>query len=173
MDLEGGYAKDGKIPWKCSDDLKRFKKTTTGNVCIMGRRTYLDMVEMMEARKIDVNTLDDILPGRKSFVLSRNPNFKAPGATVVPSIRQAWQSLEERDTREVFILGGERVFTEALAWTTKIYMNIIKDTFDCDKFFPVSAINKDYTIRAGEETDDLYQVVYNKRPKLRYQRQAF
>lgn len=135
-----------------------------GNVCIMGRKTYTDMVDMMKARNINVDTLEDILPGRQSFVLSRNPKFKAVGATVVPSIRVAWQSLEANDTREVFILGGERVFTEALAWTTKIYMTIIKDTFECDKFFPIHIINSDCTLSAGEETDELYQVIYNKRP---------
>jgi len=127
------------------------------------------MVEMMEARNIDVSTLENILPNRQSFVLSRNPNFKAPGATVVPSIRKAWQSLDEKDTREVFVLGGERVFTEALAWTTTIYMNIIKDTYDCDKFFPISTINKDFVLCAGEDTDELYQVIYSKKPQVRRQ----
>lgn len=134
----------------------------------MGRHTYTDMVTMMEDRNIDVSTLTDILPNRQSFVLTSNPNFKAPGATVVTSIRNAWQSLDERDTREMFVLGGERVFTEALAWTSKIYMNIIKDTFRCDKFFPITTINKDYIITKGEETNELYQIVYSKRlPKQR------
>lgn len=133
----------------------------------MGRHTYTDMVAMMKARNIDTATMSDILPGRQSFVLSKNPSFRAPGATVVPSIRKAWQSLPSRDTREVFILGGEMVFTEALAWTTNIYMNIIKQECDCDKFFPIATINTKYTIINGEETPELYQIRYTKRPRRR------
>lgn len=166
VDQCGGFTKDGKIPWKCSEDLKKFKQITTGNVCIMGRKTYEDMVEMMKARDIDVESLDNILPDRQSFVLTSNQDYKAPGATVVPNIRKAWQSLDEEDTREIFILGGYRVFIEALAFTTKIYMNIMRETYDCDKFFPVIAINKDYIATTGEAMEELDHIVYSKKPAM-------
>lgn len=132
----------------------------------MGRHTYEDMVEMMKARKTDVDSIENILPDRQSFVLSRNPNYKAPGATVVPSIRAAWQSLEEKDSREIFVLGGYRIFIEALAFTTKIYMNIMRKTYDCDKFFPINTINRNYIAASGEQMEELDHVVYHKRPMV-------
>ena len=50
VDEDGGFGKDGKIPWHYSEDLKHFKEVTTGHVCIMGRKTYEDMLEMRKAR---------------------------------------------------------------------------------------------------------------------------
>jgi len=173
LDQDGGFAKDGKIPWNCSEDLKKFKEITTGNICIMGRRTYEDMFEMMKARNIDVGNIENILPNRTSFVLSSNPNFEAPGATVVPNIRKAWQSLTEEDTREIFILGGYHVFIEALAFTTKIYANIMRKTYDCDKFFPIDIINKDYIVATGEQLEELDHLVYHKRPPITFRHRPF
>lgn len=165
VDEAGGFGKDGKIPWHVPEDFKHFQEVTKGNVCIMGRRTYEDMLEMRQSRdakKPNAGVINEILPGRESFVVTRNSDFNAPGATVVNSIRDAIHSLDEADTREVFILGGYRMFVEALTWVNVIHMTIIKGVFDCDRFFPIQSL-KAFDIVGGEETDKLRFVTYKRR----------
>jgi len=163
VDQEGGFGKDGKIPWYFTEDLKHFKKTTKNSVCIMGRKTYEDMLEMVNKRSDEPLERDKspILKGRESYVVTSNKDFEAPGATVVHNIRAAIQSLAEADKREVFVIGGERMYIEALAYTNTIYMSIVKEkSYDCDRFFPIQVINKKFKQVDGSENDDLMFVKY-------------
>jgi dihydrofolate reductase len=178
VDEDGGFGKNGKIPWNFSEDLKHFKEITDGNVCIMGRKTYEDMYNMYVERKkisakkdkskdeqkeIDIIEPSEILPNRTSFVVTSNPGYKAPGATVVKNIRGAVESLKEDDSREIFVLGGFRMFIEALSWTDTIYMTVIKNKrYDCDKKFPVDILNKNYKIVDTKQTDELYFLTYKR-----------
>jgi len=119
VDTEGGFGKDGKIPWFFPEDLKHFQRTTTPGVCIMGRRTYTDMFEMIQSKREDPEAQinDPILKGRESFVVTSNPDFEAHGATAVKGIHQAIQCLKIGDDRPIFVIGGFRMFYEALAFT--------------------------------------------------------
>jgi len=185
VDEDGGFGKDGKIPWDIPEDLRHFKEVTSGGVCIMGRKTYEDMHAMFMDRKkpkiIDVdeevetieNTVnikqsaippDAILHGRQSFVVTSDAEYTPVGATAVQTIRGAIQQLDEQDNREIFVVGGHRMFIEALSWTTTIYLTIIKnERYQCDKKFPIEILNKEYRIVNGEETEKLYFVTYKKR----------
>lgn len=169
VDEVGGFGKKGKIPWNIPEDLKHFNKTTKGNPCVMGRRTYEDMLEMRKERdkknkkNKKKSIIKQILPGREAFVVTSNPDFTAPGATVVPGIREAVQSLDKGDRRTVFVIGGFRMFTEAWTWADTIYMTVVKGKYDCDRFFPLHALNKDFQITSGEETDKLYFATYERK----------
>lgn len=166
VDEEGGFGKDGKIPWHFPEDFKRFKETTTGHPCVMGRHTYTDMLEMRKARsKNKDQPIDEILPNRQSFVVTSDQSFTAPGATVVPGIREAVQSLDTDDNRTVFVLGGYRMFIEALTWADHIFMTVVRGVYGCDRFFPIQKINKSFTIIAGGETEDLRFITYKRLEK--------
>lgn len=165
VDKAGGFGKDGKIPWFFPEDLKHFQTTTKGGVCIMGRRTYTDMFEMIQSKRgSPLEQIDDpILKDRESYVVTSNPDLEIHGATRVAGIHQAIQCLEKEDKREVFVIGGERMYIEALAFTQTIYMTIVKgEPYGCDRFFPIQVINKKFDIVDGKETDDLYFVKYKR-----------
>ena len=168
-DIVGGFGKDGKIPWHFTEDFKRFKEVTKDSICIMGRRTYTDMLEMIVDRRIKKGekrediVIDSILPNRKCIVLSRSIT-DAEGAEVFSSLLAATQSLDADEKREVFILGGEKLYIESLPYVNRIYMTIIKgDAYDCDRFFPVKLVHEQFGITDGSETDDLYFVNYIRR----------
>jgi dihydrofolate reductase len=165
VDKEGGFGKDGKIPWFFPEDLKHFQTVTKGGVCIMGRRTYTDMFEMIQSKRKDPEgQIDDpILKDRESYVVTSNPDFEAHGATAVSGIHQAIQCLEKDDQRTVFVIGGERMYIEALAFTQTIYMTVVKGkSYGCDRFFPIQILNKKFEIVDGSETDDLYFTTYKR-----------
>lgn len=165
VDKAGGFGKNGKIPWHFPEDLKHFQKVTKNSICIMGRKTYEDMLEMVNARRDKPlkGNKTSILKGRDCYVVTSNAQMVAPGATVVHSIRAAVQCLTEADTREVFVIGGERMYIEALAYTNTIYMSVVKKkSYDCDRFFPIQVVAKKFKIAEGTETDDLYFVKYTR-----------
>ena len=164
VDSDGGFGKGGKIPWHFREDFDHFKEVTKGGICIMGRKTYEDMLAMVKAvrkKNKKKGKMKSVLFGRECYVVTSDENYKAEGATPVTSIRQACEHQDETDTREVFILGGYRMFVEGLAWTNKIYMTVVKDRFDCDVFFPVKALNK-FNIIDGRQTKELDFLTYTK-----------
>ena len=162
--------------WHFKEDFDHFREVTKGGVCIMGRKTYEDMLAMVKARKSKAiktyetvqnngvppdDAIKEILPGRECYVVTRDENYKVEGATAVRNITQAVQSLDENNNREVFILGGYRMFAEGLTWANKVYMTIVKGkSYDCDVFFPLQALKR-FKITDGKETDDLYFVTYS------------
>lgn len=131
----------------------------------MGRRTYTDMFEMIQSKRGSPQEQIDepILKDRESFVVTSNEEFEAHGATAVRGIHQAINTLAKDDDREIFIIGGERMYIEALAFTKTIYMTVVKGKpYDCDRFFPIRVLNKSFKIVDGSETDDLYFIKYER-----------
>lgn len=166
VDQLGGFGKEGRIPWNLREDIEHFKAITTGHVCAMGRRTYEELLEGRKVRDASTNTTEpitEILRGRQSYVISSNKTLTTPGATRVDSLGAVIDDMQN-DTRKLFVLGGERLFIQALSWANTIHMTIVKgEPYDCDVFFPISVVNKKFIIESGRETDRAYYVVYQRK----------
>ena len=112
----GVIGRDGDLPWRLPSDLKRFRALTLGKPVIMGRKTY--------------QSIGKPLDGRDNIVLSRQPDFRPPGVTVVAEIGEAVQLgrrlAAQRGVDEVAIIGGAEVFRAALALTQRIYLTSVK-----------------------------------------------
>ncbi|HBC96584.1 MAG TPA: dihydrofolate reductase [Clostridium sp.] len=114
--------KDNKLIWHIPDDLKRFKKLTSGKTIIMGRMTF--------------ESLPKILPNRKHIVITRNKNYFIPDsrAEVVHNIRDIikYKYLPE----EVFIIGGEKIYRQMLPYCGRMYLTQIMSSESGDTYFP-------------------------------------
>ena len=160
VDMNGCFGCNGNIPWKdepfAKEDFKHFQRITKDSVCIMGYKTFTEILEMKIARGGDPNT--PLLSNRQCFVISsRDTSHEdASGVTFVDSIRSAVESLENEDLREIFVLGGEKLFIEALAWTQHIYLSVVKSIYQGDRFFPLNYVNHFFDIVEGEQTNDLF-----------------
>jgi dihydrofolate reductase len=112
----GVIGRDGQLPWRLPSDLKRFRALTLGKPVIMGRKTYA--------------SIGKPLGGRDNIVLSRQPNFQAPGITVVASIEEAIELgrrlAAQRGVEEVSIIGGAEVFRATLPQADRIYLTLVK-----------------------------------------------
>ena len=120
-DIEGGFSKDGKIPWKSKEDMMHFKKITTGCVVILGRKTF--------------ESIGKPLPNRINIVISRNI---IEGVITCTSYSHAMTVAKEH-LIPIFIIGGLRLYQEALADIKElqsIYLTTIKSKYDCDLFIP-------------------------------------
>lgn len=117
--------KDGKLPWHISEDLKRFKRLTTGHAVLMGRKTFESIVER----------LGKPLPERRNIVLTSTqsyPNFQE--VEVFTSIDTALKALEKES--KIFVIGGERVFKATLKMADRLELTFVEGDYEGDAFFP-------------------------------------
>jgi dihydrofolate reductase len=135
-DEKGGIGIGGSLPWSIPEDLARFKELTCGATLIMGRKTYEEI-----AKKFP-NRTDHILPKRKVIVLSKNRDFQPRGAVKYETLRSAVEDARDAGERDIFVVGGERLFWEALPMTTRVFLTAVEGTYHCDKHFPVSYVTK-------------------------------
>jgi len=116
--------KSNQLLWHMPADLKFFRKTTSGHTIIMGRKTF--------------ESVGQPLPKRRNIVITRQENYQADGIEVVNSFEDALALCEnERETDEVFIVGGAQIYEQALPLADKIYLTLINHEFEeADTFFP-------------------------------------
>ena len=126
--------KDNDLIWHISEDLKRFKRITTGNCIIMGRKTF--------------ESIGKPLPNRTSIIITRNKNYKQEGCIIVNSLEEAY--LTCKDQKEVFIIGGGEIYNEAYKSANKLYLTKVHENFEGDTFFPEIQYN-DWTIELEEK----------------------
>lgn len=114
-----GY--QNKLLYHIKADMQRFRQLTTGHTVVMGRKTFESLPS-------------GALPDRRNIVLSHNIN-ELPGCEVYSSLDGALAHCGDGD--DVFIIGGESLYREALPRATKLYMTEIESTPDnADAFFP-------------------------------------
>ena len=112
--------KNGEIPWKIKGEQKQFRELTTGNVVVMGRKSYEE--------------IGHPLPGRKNIVVSKTKNFVGENLVTVTSLQEA---LTISQGKNVYISGGYGLFQEVLPFVEKMYITEIDtEVHNGDVFFP-------------------------------------
>jgi dihydrofolate reductase len=123
VDRNGAIGKGGKLPWHYSADMKFFKKTTTGNACVMGYKTWL--------------TLKKPLPNRLNIVLSRQSEIDAQDSVIVARDVEAVLSVVKDFKGDLFVIGGEQVYRSFLSYIEKWIVTEVPLTIeDADAFVP-------------------------------------
>ena len=125
--------RDGDLPWRLPDDLKRFKALTMGSPVIMGRKTW--------------ESLRRPLPGRQNVVITRQRNYAAEGCDVVGYPAAALQAT--LDAEQVMIIGGGRIYQQFLRRADRIYLTRVHATIDGDAWFP--ELDGDWSLTASEQ----------------------
>ncbi len=126
MGQNRAIGRDGNLPWRLRSDMKFFRKVTMGKPVIMGRRTF--------------ESLPRVLDGRLNIVLTRDPDFSAPGVVAVASLEaaikeaQAWAARE--GAAEIAVIGGEGVFSSVMPQAYRIYLTEVHAVPDADTWFP-------------------------------------
>ena len=122
VDEENGIGKDGNLLCHLPNDLKHFKKLTTGHTIIMGRRTYESLPK-------------GALPNRTNIVITSDNEENYPGCIVARSVDEAISLSEDKE--KVFIIGGGKIYNTTLHLANKLYLTRIHHVFDdADTFFP-------------------------------------
>ncbi|MCG8409458.1 MAG: dihydrofolate reductase [Phycisphaerales bacterium] len=93
--------RDGRLPWHLPEDLKFFKRTTTGHAIIMGRKTF--------------DSIGRPLPNRRNVVVTRNRDFgEMESLDIVHSLGEAFELCRDRGESKAFVIGGAQIYATAL-----------------------------------------------------------
>lgn len=129
--------KNGNIPWKIKGEQKQFRELTTGNVVIMGRKSYEE--------------IGHPLPNRMNIVVSTTTGYQGENLVSAKSLKEALVLAKGRD---VYISGGYGLFKEALPLVDKMYITEVDLVVeDGDTFFPEFDAG-DYEVQVGETLGD-------------------
>ena len=110
---ENGIIGDNnRLLWHISEDLRRFKRITTGHPVVMGRKTW--------------DSLGRPLPGRKNVVVTRR-ELSFDGAQTVHSLDEAYALFPPEE--EVFVIGGAQIYGEALPAADRFYLTRVHHAF--------------------------------------------
>jgi dihydrofolate reductase len=115
---------NNSLPWHISSDLKRFKELTSGNIVVMGRKTF--------------ESIGKPLPNRKNYVLTRNKNLTIDGVTLISSL----DDIIESNDAKVFIIGGGEIYSQTINKCNELIVTRIKKEITGDAYFPEIDLNK-------------------------------
>jgi len=114
--------RDNQLCWHIPEDLARFRRITAGEAVLMGRKTWESLPAAVRP-----------LPGRQNVVVSRQPDYAAPGAQVATSLEAAL-ALVERE--RVFVIGGEQLYCLAMPCADILELTEVELAPEGDAFFP-------------------------------------
>lgn len=140
-DRKLGIGKDNKLLWSQSEDLKRFKRLTSGKTVVMGRKTY--------------ESIGMTLPNRRNIVISRQ-NIDIEGVEVINS----FDSLNKDE--DIFIIGGGEIYKIFLPIVDRLYITEIDCEIEADTWFPEIDLNV-WEVESVEKhtSDEINQFDYN------------
>ena len=119
--------RDNTLPWHLPREMKHFMTATRGHPVIMGRRTF----ESMNCRP---------LPRRANIVVTRNPDYQAPGAVVVTdldgALAEAADRCREDGVDETFIIGGAELYRRGIEVADRLYVTEVDVEIEGDTYFP-------------------------------------
>lgn len=118
----GVIGSGGKLPWHLPEDLRFFKRLTTGHCIAMGRKTF--------------DSVGRPLPERTNLVISRNATLEVPGVVVVRSLEAAVEAARERGESELFVVGGGDIYALALPRADRLYLTRVDVEPPGDAHFP-------------------------------------
>lgn len=116
----GVIGRNGAIPWRIGDDLKRFKRLTTGKAVVMGRKTWDSLPKKPLADRVNI-------------VVTRQPGWRSEGAITALSLDDALAKAAR--VGDAMVIGGAEIYREALSRAQRIELTEIHRPFEGDAYF--------------------------------------
>jgi dihydrofolate reductase len=118
--------RDGALPWRLRSDMQHFRRLTLGRPVVMGRKTY--------------ESIGKPLKNRTNIVVSRDPDFSAPGVVVARSLEAALAAArddaQQRGADAIAIIGGSGIFQETMPLADRLEITTVHASPSGDTFFP-------------------------------------
>lgn len=122
----GVIGNDNQLLWKIPEDMQYFREATAGQPVIMGRKTWESLPEKFRP-----------LPGRRNIVITRQPDYAAPGAELASSLETAVARCA--DAERAFIIGGAEIYAQAMSCADTLLLTEVALNPNGDAHFPAIA----------------------------------
>ena len=149
-DLNWGIGYKGKLLQRVPEDMKFFMKMTISKVVVMGRETFESLPGMQP------------LKDRVNIVLSKNGRFDDERLIVCRSLEELFQKLESYPSDDVFVIGGESVYTQLLPYCSEVYVTRFEKTFQADRHFPNLDKDEAWTPEVLDESLNFNDLEYSR-----------
>ena len=129
-DLHYGIGKNGNLLFKIPEDLRLFKQFTTGNIVLMGRKTF-DSIGCKS------------LPDRINIVISSKKDFENVGITTFDNMETAVEySKRKFPDKDLYIIGGGQIYEQGIKYADEVILTKYNKVYeDVDIYFPVDIMD--------------------------------
>jgi dihydrofolate reductase len=152
----------GRLPWCLKSELLHFRKLTIGKPVVMGRRTYL--------------SIGRPLAGRSNIVVSRNPDFTAPGVITAGTVEAALSAARgdalRRCADEIAVIGGAEIYRQTIPMADRLVITTVHLQAAGDVRFPPIDANSwsevwctEHAAAPGDDADFTVRV-YERKPTV-------
>lgn len=148
VDNNWAIGNKGELLIRIPNDHKFFREETTGKVVVLGRKT--------------LDTFPQGLPlkNRTNIILSANPDYKVKDAVVVHNIEELLEELENYDSKDVYIIGGESIYRQMLPYCDVAHVTKIDHSYQADAFFPNLDEMPGWEVTADSEEQTYFDIAY-------------
>lgn len=148
VDKNWGIGKDNRLLVSIPADMKFFRTTTTGKVVVMGRKT------------LESFPGGQPLKNRTNIVLTRDVNYKVKDAVIVHSVEELLEELKKYDSEEVYVIGGDSVYSAMLDHCDTAYVTKIDFAYEADTWFPNLDEREDWSPAEASEEQTYFDLEY-------------
>jgi dihydrofolate reductase len=138
--------KNNALLWDIPEDMRHFRDVTTGHAVIMGQKTYV--------------SIGRPLPRRTNIIITRDTSFVAEGWIVCHSIEEALLYAQEKESEEVFVIGGASIYQQCIERAERLYLTLVDQSFDADVFFPEYEALFTCVVSERKSHDDVYSYTF-------------
>lgn len=147
-DQNWGIGLKGELLVRIPNDMKNFRKLTTGNVIVMGRKTLESFPN------------GAVLPNRVNIVLTKNQDYQAKGAVIVHSEEELMEELKNYPDKQVYVIGGESIYRQLLPYCEEAYVTKIDYAYQADRYFPNLDEMEDWELAEEGEEQTFFDIEY-------------
>ena len=148
VDENWAIGNKGGLLVQIPSDQKFFREVTTGKVVVMGRKTLATQPQGQP------------LAGRTNIILTRNKSLKIKGAILVHSIEELLETLKPYATEDIFVIGGEEVYTQMLPFCDTVHVTKIDFSYQADAHFPNLDKLSDWEITGDSDEQTYFDLAY-------------
>lgn len=159
VDNNWAIGNGNKLLVRIPEDQKFFRETTMGHVVVLGRKTLQEFPGGLP------------LKGRKNIILSRDASFTVKDAVVVHSKEELFEELQQYDSNDIFIIGGESIYNMLYEYCDTAHVTKIDYSYQADKYFPNLDKEKNWEITGDSDEHTYFDLEYyfyryeNRNPK--------
>jgi dihydrofolate reductase len=154
--ITSAIGRNNNLLFHLPEDLKRFKKITSGHAVIMGKKTLYSLP-------------GGPLPNRRNIVITDIPGETFEGCETVYSIEQAVDAV--RNEQLAFVIGGGMIYRQFYPISGKLYLTMAQKDFEADTFFPEINFNEWEEISRETHFDEKNNFSYSNIDLVRSSRQ--
>ena len=148
VDANWAIGYKNKLLVSIPDDMKFFRQTTTGKVVVMGRKTLESFPNGQP------------LKNRVNIVLTSDKNYKVKGAIVVHDLDELHKELEQYNSEDVYVIGGESIYRQLLDECDVAHITKIDYAYDADAYFPNLDEKEEWQITEDSDEQTYFDLEY-------------